>query len=348
MSSCLPPIGERLHPPTRLASLVAALAEDGIAAADVLRGTGLSEGDFDDRAPVPPRTSIAQYLAASGNALARSPASDLAFRLGARSRLSDHGLYGLLLSSCGSVGELFRLAVRYQWLSSPIVASDAIESDDTIAWTIDGGSLGDVPAAARRFVVEAWAAERVAQMREVLGDGCVPTVACFTHAAPAHAALYAERLRCRCVFDAPRNELRYPAAILSRRPPLANPLAVGLLEATCDGLVAEMEASLGVAGQVVRLLRRMRDPAAPMKVVASELKMTDRTLRRRLANEGTCFSTISHRAKFAVATRHLESSAASIDEVATIAGFSDPANFRRAFIRWTSMSPAQFRRSRPA
>ncbi len=34
----------------------------------------------------------------------------------------------------------------------------------------------------------------------------------------------------------------------------------------------------------------------------------------------------------------------TVDHIASIAGISDPANFRRAFIRWTTMSPAQYRR----
>jgi len=64
----------------------------------------------------------------------------------------------------------------------------------------------------------------------------------------------------------------------------------------------------------------------------------------RLADEGTCFSTISHNVRYGVATRHLKESEVSIEQIAAIAGFSDPANFRRAFISWTSMSPAEFRR----
>jgi len=105
-----------------------------------------------------------------------------------------------------------------------------------------------------------------------------------------------------------------------------------------------MVASLGFTGKVYRILRHMPDPGVGMKAVASSLKMTDRTLRRRLAEEGTSFSTISSHVKYSVATRHLKGSEVSIEQVAELAGFSDPANFRRAFIRWTSMTPAQFRR----
>jgi AraC-like DNA-binding protein len=81
-----------------------------------------------------------------------------------------------------------------------------------------------------------------------------------------------------------------------------------------------------------------------MKLVASALGMTDRTLRRRLAAEGTSFSAIVHRLQYSVAIQHLRDRQLTVEQIAIMAGFSDSTSFRRAFMRWTSMSPAQFRR----
>jgi len=173
-------------------------------------------------------------------------------------------------------------------------------------------------------------------------------VARFAYPAPPHHELYSEYLQCPCVFEWHRSEIRYRREILTQRPYLANPLTVTKLRSICDGMIADMVASLGFAGKVYRMLRNMPDPGVGMKAVASSLKMTDRTLRRRLADEGTSFSTISRHVKYSVATRHLKGSEVSIEQVAELAGFSDPANFRRAFIRWSSMTPAQFRRSQTA
>lgn len=123
----------------------------------------------------------------------------------------------------------------------------------------------------------------------------------------------------------------------------ADAQALKMLASACERELRKIEASQGLAGQVRELLRNLRDPGAGMKVVAHELRMTERTLRRRLAQEGTSFSAIADEVKYTVATHYLEGSRASVDEIAELAGFSDAANFRRAFIRWTRMSPAQFR-----
>ena len=142
--------------------------------------------------------------------------------------------------------------------------------------------------------------------------------------------------------DGPHGLLLSPSA-MHEVLALAGPEALKMLASACERELRKLEASKGLAGQVRELLHQLHDPGAGMKAVARALKMTERTLRRRLAQEGTSFSAIADEVKYSVATQHLQGSRASVDEIAELAGFSDAANFRRAFIRWTRMSPAQFR-----
>jgi AraC-like DNA-binding protein len=341
MSFRMPLNSERLYPPYKIAALVRLLAEDGVPAEVALHGTGLHTSAVDD---VSCLTSVEQYLLVCGNAMRVSQDRSIPFRAGGRLHLSDYGMYGLLLLSCDSVRDYFNLAARYQLLATPAVAIEADMGGRYAAWIVPEESARDLPEDLRTFLIEQQFAQQVTHLQDVLGMPRRPTLACFAYPAPAQRDLYTKYLRCPCVFDWHRSELRYPKEALAHRPYLANPLAAQMLQSTCDSLLADIEASLGFAGKVYRTLRGMRDPGAGMKTVASALKMNDRTLRRRLADEGTCFSTIAHNVKYGVATKHLKDSGISIEQVAAIAGFSDPANFRRAFIRWTSMSPAQFRR----
>jgi AraC-like DNA-binding protein len=99
------------------------------------------------------------------------------------------------------------------------------------------------------------------------------------------------------------------------------------------------------APKVHRALRLRTGPGAGMAAVASSLNMTDRTLRRHLAEEGTSFSAIADQVRYSLAAQQLQRSDLSIEDVAELTGFSDPANFRRAFLRWTGMTPARFRQS---
>ncbi len=155
--------------------------------------------------------------------------------------------------------------------------------------------------------------------------------------------MYAEQLQCPC-----RIRLASQRASPRRRgavdaPRLANAFTAAVLPVGLRGLLAEVEESPGFAGKVYQALRLLPDPGAGMKAMASTFKMNERTLRRRLAR-GAPLLEHCRPVRHSVATQHLQRPDASVEQIALITGFSDSANFRRAFPRWTGMTPAQFRR----
>jgi AraC-like DNA-binding protein len=72
--------------------------------------------------------------------------------------------------------------------------------------------------------------------------------------------------------------------------------------------------------------------------------MSERTLKRRLAEQNTSYTELLDAAR---RTRALEllGSSVSIEEVSARLGYSDAANFTRAFRRWTGQSPRALRQS---
>ncbi len=341
MSHRIPPPWGRHYPPYQIAALLRLLLAHGVQAGAALDGTGLDVAALDD---VACRTSVLQHLGAWRNALELRVAADLAFQLGRGLHLPDHGTCGLMLLSCESVGDYFRMAQTYQGLMASALILEARTEAGHALWVATEGPVRDLPENLRMFLVEQQFAQLVTQVHDLLGPGVRPTLARFAYAAPPHRSLYAEHLQCPCVFGWHRNELRFEDTLLSRRPRLANAFTSAALQTACDGLLAEIEDSLGFAGKVYQALRLLPDPGAGMKTVASTFKMTERTLRRRLAGEGTSYSSIADQVRRAMATQHLQRPGASVEQVALVTGFSDAANFRRAFLRWTGMTPAQFRR----
>lgn len=79
--------------------------------------------------------------------------------------------------------------------------------------------------------------------------------------------------------------------------------------------------------------------------VARALGMGMRTLRRRLAEEGTSLRIVLDGVRLEIATERLGRPHASLAELALELGFSDQTALSRAFRRWTRCSPAEFRRS---
>lgn len=342
MSNWTPLSRERHFPPAPLTVLLRLLEEECVDAEAVLADTGVSVAELADVACL---ISQEQYLIGCRNALALSRSASLAMQLGRAQHLPDLGMLGLMLLSCVSVSDFFRLATKFQAMTVSALSIQAQLSGPGPLWIISDVLVRELPQAVRRFLVEQQFVQLLTQVQDLLGPGCVPALACFAHPAPAHHAAVSTHLQCPVLFDCRRNELHFDAAILTRKPRLANAFTSASLQAACEGHMAEIEASSGLAGRVYRALRALPGAGAGMQAVASTLKMTDRTLRRYLADEGTSFSIIADEVRCSVARQQLQRPELRIEDVAELTGFSDTANFRRAFMRWTGTTPAQFRQS---
>ena len=79
--------------------------------------------------------------------------------------------------------------------------------------------------------------------------------------------------------------------------------------------------------------------------VADQFSISNRTLRRRLREEGTSYREILDDVRAELARHYLTSEKRGIDEVTFLLGYSDPSAFTKAFRRWTGHTPADFVRA---
>ena len=74
------------------------------------------------------------------------------------------------------------------------------------------------------------------------------------------------------------------------------------------------------------------------------MKMSPSTLRHRLQSEGQSYASIKDEIRRDLAIEMLLHGHSSVGDIAAQVGFSEPSAFHRAFRKWTSKSPAAFRR----
>ncbi|NIK71763.1 AraC family transcriptional regulator [Paenibacillus sp. BK720] len=80
-----------------------------------------------------------------------------------------------------------------------------------------------------------------------------------------------------------------------------------------------------------------------MLIVARDLGMSERTLQRRLAEEGTSFKKILSHVRHEMALTYLKDPSLEIHEVAFLTGYEDQNSFYRAFRSWEGETPANWR-----
>ncbi|MES1043829.1 AraC family transcriptional regulator [Bacillus obstructivus] len=80
-----------------------------------------------------------------------------------------------------------------------------------------------------------------------------------------------------------------------------------------------------------------------IQTIASELGMSNRTLQRRLADEGTNFKQLLTQARHELAREYLADPLLDIKEVAFLVGYEDQNSFYRAFRHWEGDTPLHWR-----
>jgi AraC-like DNA-binding protein len=102
--------------------------------------------------------------------------------------------------------------------------------------------------------------------------------------------------------------------------------------------------SQDLSGSLKQLLRsHLRDGQLAIELAASASGMSVRSFQRRLTAEGLIYSKLVDQVRFEKAIQLLSEPTIAMVEIASDLGYTDPANFTRAFRRWTGVSPRTFR-----
>jgi AraC-like DNA-binding protein len=122
------------------------------------------------------------------------------------------------------------------------------------------------------------------------------------------------------------------------------------LHATLRELAERSDVTRYVSGPVsyalrLRLPALLRSGEATIDRVAAAMFLSERTLQRRLADEGSTFESLVDDFRREEAARLLRSRGRRISEIARELGHHEPASFSRAFRRWYGSTPSAWRRS---
>jgi AraC-like DNA-binding protein len=203
------------------------------------------------------------------------------------------------------------------------------------------------PTAPCRHAAEFTLACLVVVGTELLERPLRPLLVEFAHAEPS-AAVLAEHRRVFGVdprFSQPANALEFEHEILDRPLPRADQALSRVIERYAESLFAALpQASETTCDRVRHLLSRTLGEGTPrLAEIAARLRMAQRTLQRKLADEGQTFEALLDDVRRTLALRYLADRKLAVAEVAYLLGYSEPSPFHRAFKRWTGKTPSEAR-----
>ncbi|HMO44564.1 MAG TPA: AraC family transcriptional regulator ligand-binding domain-containing protein [Rubrivivax sp.] len=329
---------EKLYLAHKIAAVVAALDECGVSAAEALHGTALSESRF--------ATSLVSYRqmrTVFDNAQRLSAEPTVALIAGRKMRFTAFGMYGYALMSSPNHAAAIDFAVKYQDVMAPMVEMSFTHDGEAAAYAYEPILEPDPSRPLYRFALEFQFASHHTIMTDLYGKAFRFSRISTTYEAPAHARAYARLFKCPVHFAQAVNEVRFDAAWIERPMSYANPITYAMAHEACERDLQEVVRAGSVAGQVHRLLITRAGRFPDIDEAAAELALNARTLRRKLDAEQTSYRKILAEVRMHLAIEYLRKTRMTNEEIAARLGYSDAANFRHAFKRWTFRHPSDFR-----
>src|SRR5258708_6431693 len=142
---------DKVYPVIKLATVIDALAAEGISTQDALAGVRLSKEAMSSPAT---RISLNQVIECYRNAAKLSRDPRFAYHTGLRFHLSAYGMYGFAILSSMNYRQTMQFAETYHQLATPLTEFRFKESSGCGVWTITPMSHARIDASLYKFLVE--------------------------------------------------------------------------------------------------------------------------------------------------------------------------------------------------
>ncbi|WP_153301740.1 AraC family transcriptional regulator [Endozoicomonas arenosclerae] len=322
----------------------------GINEEELLAGTKLQSSDLEHREFI----EVSDHIALMHNLARHASSPAWAATLGSQLNINSHGSLGFAALSAPTLGEALQVMADYH---STRLASFSAELgvEGQRARIVIHLKEGDA-------LYQRWISESVLKILQsliltIVGDFENHQLSFhFASSAPEYLGELESIFNTGCDFDAEFTGIEFPASWWempsslydegSYRSNLSKCLERSALAVDTDSFVHKVECLLKEHFDQAVSLSGSDHGLPDLSYLADTLCLGERTLIRRLASEKSSYKRILARVRQQYAESLLLKGTLSVADVGFVLGYSDPANFNRAFRKWLGMSPALWRRER--
>lgn len=313
------------------------LLELGFDSALIFRNAGLSYPDY-----VKPGERVSMALLASLVEQVEKQVKTPHFflQLGKQIPLMAHGKLGVAMLACKDIHTLLLLSEKFVPLAFSALSLSVKDENDKTAFGIcaDSGfpQLDGV-------VVEVMLGTLMANLQRLSGIDIKPLSVTIRYAKPIHYRAYEAILRCPIEFSAAETVLSLSKKHMALPVQTADNLGGALLVEQCNEDLKEIEQSSPFAVRIADIVVSHLDTSPSITFVAGQMQLSERSLRRRLAEENISFRQLIKTIRHDRALYLLEKTDVRIEKIANELGYKETASFRRAFKAQLGQSPRAWR-----
>lgn len=335
-------MSERTTSAAWVRGIAEALAEAGLDARALCSEAGIDRETLCD--PIG-RCATERVSALWRLAVERSGDRAIPLRTAATTRPSKFEVLGYLMMSSPNLHAGLERLVRYLRILSDAAAIELGDSGATCRLELElFGGRDPVPA--ERYEYDLLALLNFC--RWIAGRELYPLQVEFAHAQPSEPQRWRDAFQCAVRFRAPRNALVFSSSDLALPLPAANPTLAELHDRFAGDHIKRLDhARLSVRAREI-IIRGLPDGEPKREAIAKALCISEKTLQRRLLEEGASYQQLLDDTRRELAQRYLAQPNVSFAQAAYLLGFSDQGIFTRACKRWFEMTPGQYRQRREA
>ena len=276
--------------------------------------------------------------------LQKSKDNLLGLHQGERFNISALGIVGQLIQSCDNVGEALHKSIGHFNQINTVSNFSIATNYELIKLVIepDQEATESYPRVTEHFILSSL----VFALKEIY------YLTLKTHVPFAvHITFQVDNKKeLERVFQAPvyqnqkTNAVLMNKTVLDEKIILANHDHMRLMEETLCKRIQNTTVKSSYTDLVVKTIYQLINPKLPdLSAVASNLNMSDRTLQRKLSQEGSSYKKIITQVKMNLAADYLGQNL-SIKETSYLMGYSEPTAFVFAFKKWFNDTPANYQK----
>jgi AraC-like DNA-binding protein len=301
-----------------------------------LRHAGLNEEALAD---MNQDISYEQFHQLISKAIQMTNEPALGLLVGERLHITSHGMVGFAAMNCATLRKAILLFEEYVQLRFSLISTRLEETAEEVRvhfTTPQPLAELEIP------VIEAVVLTVKNLLDHISMGSCQINRTNFAYADPGYGKLASDLFKSEVQYNQSWNGLALPLKVIDQPLTTADPASFDEAARICQRELEERKAQTSLEASVRRLMLDKQSGFPSLPVTARLFHMTPRTLHRRLKKEGTSYKTIVEEVRHRLAVQYLLNSRFTIQEIAYNLGYTDPANFRRAFKRWENTSPSEY------